>query len=106
MIKDSHIHIEIVTNGNEHTAAVLRSRAEVREAVEASYDILNLSRQLLNEVDAALARTGVHIQQPALPPIPLSETRMASVVDISPPSPAIRGYEGCPPWRAPVPKWH
>jgi hypothetical protein len=72
MLERDSVHIAMATNGNEHTAAVFRSRAEMRELVSGAGDAIALSRQLVVEIDSALP--GVRLR-------PLSHN----------------GYQQCPP---------
>jgi hypothetical protein len=62
------VHIGIAINGNEHTAAVFRSRAEIGELVAGARDAVALSRRLIAEVDSAVA--GVRLRQPKLEALP------------------------------------
>ncbi len=46
---------ELAVNGNEHTAGALRCRADTRALVAGTVQTIALSRQLLADIDSALA---------------------------------------------------
>jgi hypothetical protein len=54
----NHIHYEMVVDGKLHTAAAFRAGSEMRTLVARAVDAVAQSRQLLDEVDSAVANIG------------------------------------------------
>jgi hypothetical protein len=88
MLEPDRVHIGIATNGNEHTAAVFRSRAEMRELVSGARDAVALSRQLIAEIDSALP--GVSLRQPKLEALPADLRHLSNEAPRNGPSGPVR----------------